>query len=439
MHSVLCVSQQHESGKHIRRQPIGEEEDILARLLQLSMHCHVFENAGEKMKQIYTLVIMALLIVGSANAQFYTVMDFDAPNITGSGVLGDYNSPSTVGGQVKAAYPMISYWDDDFELEDTDPAYYGTGPAPNYVDFMNALRFDDDESYMDFGPLPAGNISFSALHISGENDAEFKVRIYASNPRIGNPSPISSTGDIDVTYTTGATGNYGINYYPGPADPALSVPANGYVRICSEDDDDFYIDGLASTGGAMPVELTSFRSYLKNDQVELQWTTATELNNYGFDVERSANGDDWSTLGFVAGHGTCFTPQQYAFRDARLDRSATELYYRLRQMDRDGTTEYSDVLRVALVTPTSVKLSAYPQPFAGSLNIDLSAAGSEQVHVTLYNSAMQKVQSIYEGTVDGTMSMTVPATDLRDGSYFLIVNHANGQTQVQKLLHMQSR
>ncbi|MFZ1728519.1 MAG: T9SS type A sorting domain-containing protein [Bacteroidota bacterium] len=205
------------------------------------------------------------------------------------------------------------------------------------------------------------------------------------------------------------------------------------------EDKEFYIDAISAAGGPLPVELTSFRSYLKDDQVELQWTTATELNNYGFEVERSANGDDWSTLGFVQGHGTCFTPQQYSFRDAQLDRSSTQLYYRLKQMDRDGTTEYSDVLRVALAAPTSVNLNAYPQPFAGSLNIDLSATSSEQATVTLYNSAMQKVQTVYEGTVDGNLSMTVPTTDLRDGSYFLIVNHANGQTQVQKLLHMQSR
>ncbi|MBE0642538.1 MAG: T9SS type A sorting domain-containing protein [Bacteroidetes bacterium] len=218
-----------------------------------------------------------------------------------------------------------------------------------------------------------------------------------------------------------------------------AVPTGGYIRIYCNNFYNFYVDDIVAGGGPVPVELTSFRSYLKDDQVELQWTTATELNNFGFEIERSTNGDDWSMLGFVEGHGTSFVPRQYSFRDETLDRSSLELYYRLKQVDRDGTTEYSNVLRVALTAPSSVNLTAYPQPFAGNLNLDITSGTSEQITITLYNSAMQKVATLYEGVADGSMTMTIPTMDLRDGSYFLIVNHANGETQVQKLLHLQSR
>ncbi|MBE0642537.1 MAG: T9SS type A sorting domain-containing protein [Bacteroidetes bacterium] len=263
------------------------------------------------------------------------------------------------------------------------------------------------------------------------------IKYYTSPPPANDNGGVVYTGGFAIGSSSWTTYT---EYFTRP------IPVNGYFRIYvtnvgNTSNPGVYIDNInfGVGGGPLPVELTSFRSFVKDKQVELQWTTATELNNFGFEIERSTNGDDWSMLGFVEGHGTSFVPRQYSFRDETLDRSSLELYYRLKQVDRDGTTEYSNVLRVALAAPTSVKLNAYPQPFAGNLNIDLSATSSEEVRVTLYNSAMQKVQSIYTGPVDGNMSMTVPTTDLRDGSYFLIVNHANGETQVQKLLHLQSR
>lgn len=382
------------------------------------------------MNRFYTLILLLLTMMGAAQAQFAT-MNFDAPNITASGYLGSYPNPNTVGHQVKSAYPMISYWtdDQDFTIEDPSTTYY------NNVDFDHALRFRREDAFVNFGPLDQGFVSFNALYINGQHDAQFRVYVFSSNPGSGDPSYLYRSSKYDLTYTNGASGNYGINYYT----INYEVPAGGYVRIESEDDDDFYIDGVTNSGGPMPVELTSFRSFVKDEQVDLQWTTATELNNYGFEVERSANGQDWNTLGFVEGHGTSFTPRQYSFHDMNTDRNSTQLYYRLKQVDRDGSSEYSDVIRVAVTTPASVTLTAYPQPFAANLNLNLSSHASEQVSITLYNSVMQKISSVYEGTVDGNMTMTIPTADLRDGSYFLIVNHADGRTQVQKLLHLQNR
>jgi hypothetical protein len=374
------------------------------------------------MNKFYTVAVLVLIIAGSASAQLN--IDFEASNII-TGYLGSYSSvdPANPGFQLKAAYPApapystaVSGWYSATGVGADDLKIVASG-----VTYSNYLLMQKKNDYIEFGPVNTGSCIFKAIQFSGP--FQVGVRYY----------------DNLHTYVTGSTVVYNLNAAVTTIVVAAAVPQGGYVQIFSDKEDDFYIDDISFGGGVAPVELTSFRSYLKNNQVELQWTTATELNNYGFEVERSVNGDDWSTLGFVAGHGTCFTPQQYSFRDAQLDRSATELYYRLKQMDRDGTTEYSDVLRVALATPTSMNLSVYPQPFANRLNIDLAATGNERVRITLYNSAMQKVKSIYEGTADGTMSMVVPTTDLRDGSYFLIVNHANGRTQIQKLLHMQSR
>ncbi|MFZ1728514.1 MAG: hypothetical protein WBQ23_02395 [Bacteroidota bacterium] len=374
------------------------------------------------MKKIFLLVFLASLLTVNIDAQ---TINFE-PSTVITGSMGPFNSPQTAGVALKATYPQIYDWDEQFQVD--------ANVTRNSFNYNKALLFEDDDAWMKFGPLAGGSFFFTMLtHSNGNGNnyyyTECQVRVYTSSHTqvgntqtfaVSNQSPINGAAFCNVSQL---------------------VPANGYVRIKSVDHDfrKFYIDEISGAGGPLPVELTSFRSYLKDDQVELQWTTATELNNFGFDVERSTDGNTWSALGFVAGFGTSSSPKQYSFRDAELDRSTGTLYYRLKQMDRDGTTDYSDILRVALAAPTSVQLSAYPQPFAGSLNVDLSSMSSEQVTVTLYNSAMQKISSVYEGMVDGNMSLTVPTTDLRDGSYFLIVNHASGETQVQKLMHLQSK
>ncbi|MFZ1728516.1 MAG: T9SS type A sorting domain-containing protein [Bacteroidota bacterium] len=382
------------------------------------------------MKTLFGLFALVILL---GTATFAQNINFDAANII-TGDLGSYSSNSTnnPGYQLKAAYPavptgsMISSWygDSDLRIVSNVGTYGG-------INYGKALKMEKNNRYIEFGPFSSGGFSFVML---GSGDASRSmVRVYNSG------SIRVQTGN-DQYFSVGSS-HSSYSY----CSVSQSIPQGGFVRIYMQDDsydehsDDFYIDNISSTGGPMPVELTSFRSYVKDNQVELQWTTATELNNFGFEVERSANGEDWTNLGFVAGNGTSYSPRQYAFRDAQLDRSSTEFSYRLKQIDRDGTTEYSSILHVTLAAGASINLTAYPQPFASSLNIDLSSSSSEQVTVTLYNSAMQKVASLYEGAVDGRVSMNVPTSDLRDGSYFLIVNHANGQTQVQKVLHMQSR
>jgi hypothetical protein len=374
------------------------------------------------MKKLVLFFLFGMLFVVDIDAQ---TMDFEPSSVI-TGSMGTFNNPESAGVALKSTYPQIYDWDEQFQVN--------ANITRNSYNYNKALQFEDDDSWMMFGPLSGGSFIFTMLtesNGSGNNYhyTQCEVRVYSS--------PGSQVGNPEIFAVSNASPINGALF----CSVSEAVPVNGYVRIKSVSNNfrKFYIDEISGAGGALPVELTSFRSYLKDDLVELQWTTATELNNFGFEVERSIDGDSWSVLGFVEGFGTTSSPKQYSFRDSQLDRSSGMLYYRLRQMDRDGTTEYSGVLRVALTAPSSVNLTAYPQPFAGSLNIDLASTRSEQVTVTLFNSAMQKVSSVYEGTVDGSMSMTVPTADLRDGSYFLVVEHANGEALLQKVLRVQGQ
>ena len=126
-----------------------------------------------------------------------------------------------------------------------------------------------------------------------------------------------------------------------------------------------------TTGGVpVPVELTSFTASVQSKIIYLSWSTATETNNQGFEILRKAlNEDDgWNNLGFVPGHGTTTETQQYSFTDN--DVSAGKYQYRLKQIDFDGSFEYSNVIEVEIGSPDEFNLSQnYPNPFNPSTKI----------------------------------------------------------------------
>ena len=101
---------------------------------------------------------------------------------------------------------------------------------------------------------------------------------------------------------------------------------------------------LRTTNGGVPVELTSFTATSNGKEVILNWSTATELNNQGFEIERSEDNISFNTIGFVPGFGTTTEPKSYSYSDQSVN-SGTN-YYRLKQVDYDGSYEYSDVVEV---------------------------------------------------------------------------------------------
>jgi photosystem II stability/assembly factor-like uncharacterized protein len=119
---------------------------------------------------------------------------------------------------------------------------------------------------------------------------------------------------------------------------------------------------LLTENNGIPVELTDFSGSVKGNSIFLNWQTATELNNNGFEVERKCDKKDWSKLGFVTGHGTTTQKQFYQFQD-QPERNG--IYsYRLRQIDYDGTFEYSDEISVDFTPQYTFELEQnYPNPF----------------------------------------------------------------------------
>jgi len=114
----------------------------------------------------------------------------------------------------------------------------------------------------------------------------------------------------------------------------------------------------------LPVELTSFTAKVSGGKVQLDWTTATEINNSGFDIERSFDGSTFTSVGFVKGNGTTTEPREYSFIDKFEFKATQSIYYRLKQFDYDGSVNYSNIISVVVEMPLEYSLDQnYPNPF----------------------------------------------------------------------------
>ncbi len=163
----------------------------------------------------------------------------------------------------------------------------------------------------------------------------------------------------------------------------------------------------------LPVELTSFTALLSGDAVILNWETATEVNNYGFEIEAStSSATGWKTIGFVSGHGNSNSPNSYSF--TAIDGAK---YYRLKQIDTDGRFEYSSV--VGVEGSLSYKLSQnHPNPFNPTTVINFSIPESGLVTVKVYNALGQEVAELLnEVKTAGSYAVNFNGSNLSSGMY----------------------
>ena len=119
--------------------------------------------------------------------------------------------------------------------------------------------------------------------------------------------------------------------------------------------------------GTLPVELIYFYAETYEDSVLLKWGTATEVSNYGFDIERSINNFNFQTIGFVEGSGNSNSPKHYTFSDSLIEMSGI-VYYRLKQIDFIGSFEYSDTVIVDFSSSITLESSNIPSQFNVSNN-----------------------------------------------------------------------
>ena len=168
----------------------------------------------------------------------------------------------------------------------------------------------------------------------------------------------------------------------------------------------------------LPVELLDFSASVINRKTILNWTTVTEINNAGFEVERSTNGISWKTLGFVKGAGTTYMKQQYQFTDGSVLNG--KYLYRLKQIDLDNKIKYSKVLSVTLSGNLTFELGQnYPNPTHGEAIISYSIPERTNVFIALYDLYGRTVQVLTNKVNSaGTYTINVNTEALPKGEYF---------------------
>jgi len=183
----------------------------------------------------------------------------------------------------------------------------------------------------------------------------------------------------------------------------------------------------------VPVELVSFSASSLSGNVVLEWTTATEINNRGFDVERKSLNSAYEVIGFVSGAGSTTELRNYSFTDANL--STGNYTYRLKQLDFDGTFDYSNEVSVDVIAPAVYSLEQnYPNPFNPSTSIDFSIAEPGLVKLAVYNLLGQEVKSLVnEFKEAGPHTIIFDASNLTSGVYFYKLESAQF-SQTRKML-----
>ncbi len=193
------------------------------------------------------------------------------------------------------------------------------------------------------------------------------------------------------------------------------------------------------TDSPLPVELTTFKANINSKKnIELLWETATEVNNYGFEVERKFANEEWSKIGFIEGHGNSNSTKLYSFIDKNISNNR-KVYYRLKQLDIDGSFEYSKVVEVIIPLPNNFELSQnYPNPFNPTTTIQYSIpsqqATSQLVQLTVYDALGEKVATLVNKKQQpGNYQINFDASNLSSGIYYYQLKTKN-YSQIKKMI-----
>ncbi|MBN8544564.1 MAG: T9SS type A sorting domain-containing protein [Ignavibacteria bacterium] len=246
---------------------------------------------------------------------------------------------------------------------------------------------------------------------------------------------IQATG-ADIVWSaiipgTGNTGMAGNEFYVMTTTVALPNHTNADLQTINSTDN----SGL---NYPLPVELTSFTAKVSdNGTVHLNWETATEVSNYGFEIERKSVSSDWIKIGFVEGHGTTNSPKYYSYTDKPV--ATGKITYRLKQIDNDGQFEYSPEVEILVENLLNgfVLEQNYPNPFNPETSIRFVLKKDTKATLKVYNSLGAEIATLFDGTAEAGRYYDVKfgGGDLASGFYFYRLV-AGEYVSVKKMLLM---
>ena len=365
-----------------------------------------------------------VLVGGTGQTGYFTNAGVNAPTGTGAGAFG-------VGdGNASAATTTIQI---DFDPQKFEPNSGTT--APNTFSFKLASFNFGGGGNRGFGTTSVvrvflntnnANPGFTApavLTINGtSSNGNNPEPNYAFIPGSGNVKTASFSTSTTATVTTDPSTYINTVQVLLPSSPTAKTTVAVRMVIAASQQNLLLIDDAALTSGnasPLPVSLTRFTAAAQEPGVRLAWATATEKNNDRFEVQRSADGAGFATIGTVRGQGSSVTPHAYAFVDAAPRPGLN--YYRLRQVDFDGTASFSPVVSARGAAPAATAaLGIYPNPSAGTLRLRGLPATDAPGRYRLLD---------LRGRVRGQGELAGPSLDVKGlpaGSYLLEVTTAQG-------------
>jgi len=190
----------------------------------------------------------------------------------------------------------------------------------------------------------------------------------------------------------------------------------------------------------VPVELSSFAASTQNYKVQLNWTTQTEVSNYGFEIERAIinskfeiKNSKFEQIGFIEGHGNSNSPKQYSFIDEKPF-GGSKFQYRLKQIDTDGKFDYSDIVEVEIIPDKFELYQNYPNPFNPKTIIRFQVPEESKVVLKVYDIlGAELMELINDKKIAGIYELELNSTSLPSGTYIYRII-ADDFTDTKKML-----
>ena len=226
-------------------------------------------------------------------------------------------------------------------------------------------------------------------------------------------SPIIDGIEYPTSFLVETPGQYGLLYVNGdiPSTPTVNEGGVDGEQVTFIANVAGYLYSLIPTGtwtsgtnqelnltnqADVPVELSSFIIRSQNNFINLFWTTVSETNNFGFEIQRSTNNKNFIKIGFRQGQGTTTLVHNYKYSDFHLP--AGEYYYRLKQIDTDATSSFSHVIKITLSMPLQYKLlQNYPNPFNPNTTIQFEIPVDSDIAINIYDLNAHLVRTLLNG------------------------------------------
>ena len=315
----------------------------------------------------------------------------------------------SLGGNVRGTWLLSRYWN----------ASITSGSITSTV----AIRY-----FIDDAELTAAQNAANAFLASSplSSAALIPLTFFKTQSAAFDPNTDIANGDFTFTPTylnikTSGTTN-GLTYYELDGITSFSGGTGGF--------------GVNDGGSSLPVELISFNAKaVDNQYIQLDWATATEINNDGFEVLRSTNGIDFERIAWMDGHGNSTETNEYVFRDHGVNKGVN-YYYQLKQIDFDGQYEYFDIKTARLEGQTNFFIGALvPNPSKGNdvVSVNVETTTGEVMTVQIFDQIGAEVKKVTYMLFAAENGLDIDVSDLVEGTYFLTFETRMGK-ETRKLV-----